>query len=446
MSNLSRFASANGSLAGPRSYANGYHWSATHPVSGPAMFPAVGSSFEEHRYLGSSTGTLPDQVSPSQTNHGFMSPAACLSSVAPVDRMFLDHVGLHDDAETRAFSIHSSVQYTGTSAVSGQASLLSDVVAPSYPSTYANAYPYIEPVESMARAAVHKTPSQDGLLSNTSGPSILDSQSVSTRSRRFHFSAMQRPVPSWAYSRNSSITTPSALQEVYTGPHVTALLHLIGEHPEVVEGDNLTPTQPDVHYQPFVPATPHSPIHSPRTSFPPAPLPHTPSASGTESTPSGRTETSIHDALHAPTLRIKDTAPRNRQVKPWSAPVAPALDEWQCPHCDHYQANGRRPDLQRHIRTHSKDHDKEVNPGIDVYNWICCGVPVEQAANYGIAADTEVKRLRLLGQDRLMVGGCGKSFATRYNYSRHLQAHSSCVGNTYGDWMPGHAKMAKGSR
>ena len=244
------------------------------------------------------------------------------------------------------------------------------------------------------------------------------------------------------HSKDSSITRPSSLHEMYACPHDTPL-YPDSEHPETAAIDDVVvPARPENYYQPYVPATLHAPNHSPQTLLPSAPHPHTPSASGAESTPTGRTETSIHDALHAPTLRIKDTAPRNRQVKPWSAPVVQALDEWQCPHCDHYQANGRRPDLQRHIRTHSKNYEKEVNPGTDAHDWICCGVPLEQAAKYGVADTTAVQRLRLLGKDRLMVGGCGKSFATRYNYSRHLQAHPSCVGNTYGDWMPGNARTS----
>ena len=112
--------------------------------------------------------------------------------------------------------------------------------------------------------------------------------------------------------------------------------------------------------------------------------------------------------------------PRNVQTNPGITPTTPVAknNPWACPHCKWVQRNHRTPDLKRHIRTHTRLQ----RPA----QWVCCGVPVDDAKDYALPADAKPYAW---GGD-MMIGGCCKEFSRRDALKRHLDNdHISCIGN-----------------
>ncbi|THV03867.1 hypothetical protein K435DRAFT_962208 [Dendrothele bispora CBS 962.96] len=94
--------------------------------------------------------------------------------------------------------------------------------------------------------------------------------------------------------------------------------------------------------------------------------------------------------------------------------------DFKCPVCPWEQLNERLPDLQRHLRTHLRPHDDDIDKG-----WRCKGVLWEERHLYGILDSAQPYEFR--GQKR--VGGCMKTFSRRDALKRHLDNENvSCVG------------------
>ena len=114
-------------------------------------------------------------------------------------------------------------------------------------------------------------------------------------------------------------------------------------------------------------------------------------------------------------------ASQRRNAPARTTAPAPA-QTWQCPHCPYVQRNRRSPDLKRHIKTHTR--------GVDVVDWVCCGVPVLNAIELGVPAAI-VREAEVFEFDgMLMIGGCRKAFSRRDALSRHLQREK---GECFGD-------------
>ena len=126
-------------------------------------------------------------------------------------------------------------------------------------------------------------------------------------------------------------------------------------------------------------------------------------------------------AEHAPRKRPRHSPqPRNVQATPDAIPASPTTknNPWACPYCKWVQRNHRTPDLKRHIRTHTRLQ----RPA----QWVCCGVPVEEAEHYNVPVDAKP----YLWGGEMMVGGCRKEFSRRDALKRHLDNdHISCIGN-----------------
>ncbi|KDQ62530.1 hypothetical protein JAAARDRAFT_30430 [Jaapia argillacea MUCL 33604] len=118
-------------------------------------------------------------------------------------------------------------------------------------------------------------------------------------------------------------------------------------------------------------------------------------------------------------------APRNTQASSFSAAHPPLKpNPWACPHCPWIQRNRRTPDLKRHIRTHFHN--------IEEPKWVCCGVPLELATQYGVP--TAAVHVNYRG--RVMVGGCFTPFSRRDALKRHLgNTKIPCVGNIGANWF-----------
>ena len=126
-----------------------------------------------------------------------------------------------------------------------------------------------------------------------------------------------------------------------------------------------------------------------------------------------------------PRVSRREARPRNAQVDP-STPIFPDASKrspFKCPHCSWVQSNGRMPDLKRHILTHKGGQ------------WVCRGVPVEHADDYGVSP--ECTPIAYGEAERLFVGGCSKRFSRRDALKRHLDnANITCKGDIHAmlDW------------
>ncbi|KAF7797450.1 hypothetical protein EIP86_008646 [Pleurotus ostreatoroseus] len=130
-------------------------------------------------------------------------------------------------------------------------------------------------------------------------------------------------------------------------------------------------------------------------------------------------------------------SPRAAQVPAGSAPLEPV--NGACPYCGYVPRKpGRNPDLMRHIGTHRRDEQ--------AVTWVCCGVPIAEAAQYGMEDFKQDDVKWVSHVNMLMVGGCGEQFSRKDAYQRHLKAKShGCVGNPNGSWFS-RVKGSKGSQ
>ncbi|KAI1784162.1 hypothetical protein LXA43DRAFT_244168 [Ganoderma leucocontextum] len=118
-----------------------------------------------------------------------------------------------------------------------------------------------------------------------------------------------------------------------------------------------------------------------------------------------------------------------RRNAPAPRSTAISANRWKCPHCTHVQRNRRSPDLKRHIETHTR--------GADVADWVCCGVPVDNAVELGIPAAVLRAAPVFDFEGVLMIGGCRKTFSRRDALKRHLKARNeTCYGDPLGLYQP----------
>lgn len=155
-------------------------------------------------------------------------------------------------------------------------------------------------------------------------------------------------------------------------------------------------------------------------------------SSSKASTVRPRTKSRVHSKVYEviPDAKLSSGL-RSDQVAPGTKyPTLEELSDYVCPVCEHYQVNHRMPDLLRHVDVHWTQERR---------HWYCCGVPVSEAARFGIKDlsgaeyDEDIKRM--------MVGGCGTPFARKDAYKRHLGLCTNhCVGDVSAEWVPGNAK------
>ncbi|RPD62380.1 hypothetical protein L226DRAFT_551619 [Lentinus tigrinus ALCF2SS1-7] len=145
---------------------------------------------------------------------------------------------------------------------------------------------------------------------------------------------------------------------------------------------------------------------------------YSPYPSSSASTPSSIGESSSASASSG-------RRPGSRNVQIFNQPPPPrgswsktGPDAYKCPFCDHVQTNKRSPDMERHIRSHFRNAVKA--------QWVCCGVPVEEAAMYAVSASAN----QWTFNGRVMVGGCHEDFSRMDALKRHWKnSNNKCVGD-----------------
>ncbi|KAG5648435.1 hypothetical protein DXG03_005009 [Asterophora parasitica] len=136
----------------------------------------------------------------------------------------------------------------------------------------------------------------------------------------------------------------------------------------------------------------------------------------TSPSPTSQSELSI-DGDRRPTKRARrPPAARNLQLSMEEVrnllAKADSLN-FRCPVDDYIQRNHRMPDFKRHICTHAESQ------------YVCIGVPLEDAAEYGLPPDAD----QHLYQGEVRAGGCMSFFSRRDALKRHLGNRSlTCVG------------------
>ncbi|KAI0718721.1 hypothetical protein C8T65DRAFT_827400 [Cerioporus squamosus] len=109
--------------------------------------------------------------------------------------------------------------------------------------------------------------------------------------------------------------------------------------------------------------------------------------------------------------------------------------KWQCPYCPYFQHNRRSPDMKRHLATHTRPADK--------VQWVCCGVPLLDAAAHGVP-EKLIQGELFEFEGVLMVGGCRKTFSRRDAYGRHLgREKGRCFGDAHALYQPGNRDAAE---
>ncbi|PCH40736.1 hypothetical protein WOLCODRAFT_162496 [Wolfiporia cocos MD-104 SS10] len=192
----------------------------------------------------------------------------------------------------------------------------------------------------------------------------------------------------------------------------------------------LAPRKRSGRYQPY---TPCSCVHSSKTkrarsySAPSSAHHSAPSVSHSFPSVSYQPSSSRIDARRfEPVLSTGPAVaanPRNAQVHITPAQAQWAVENLACPvpGCAYEQANQRPADMRRHLRSHGyMDSERE---------WVCCGVPVAQAAKLGMAAE-EIAARKTVYQGVEVVGGCMRTFSRRDSLRRHFKnRRSGCCGD-----------------
>lgn len=134
--------------------------------------------------------------------------------------------------------------------------------------------------------------------------------------------------------------------------------------------------------------------------------PYSTSSPRSSSSPSPSSQSS------APQPTLTFNKPRLEKVGPKSGHVLDPKPE-ACPFCGYSKSQ----DLKRHIDCHFNNVDN-----------VCCGVPVERAAELGIPFNMADARE---WNNVLRVGGCWKAFSRSDSLARHLRApKTTCVRDT----------------
>ncbi|KAI0689894.1 hypothetical protein C8T65DRAFT_618614 [Cerioporus squamosus] len=177
-------------------------------------------------------------------------------------------------------------------------------------------------------------------------------------------------------------------------------------------------------HHPTAPGEPHPRIR-PRRTPPIAPYP----------TPSPEPYSPLDDLIICKPRNVQVSVSSSSPSSSSETPAPSPRNRWQCPHCPHIQQNRRGPDLRRHIATHTRP--------VQAPQWVCCGVPVFDAAERGVP-EKVLKEGELWQFDGIfMIGGCRKTFSRRDAYGRHLRREKGvCFGDPHALYQPGNVQDA----
>lgn len=262
----------------------------------------------------------------------------------------------------------------GENTARGHAHLSPEDLAPSSPSPFLQAYAFRQssPQQQQAISPLALTSS----LPSTSSPSYGSSRRVSSRRTRTYVD-----FPSDEEGESSA----DSEDEYVPSPKIRSR-KLPGSRGSMSTRSRAQPAQ--------------------RHSYSPYP-------SSSASSPSSTGESSNSRRPGSRNVQIFDRPPPPRGS--WSK-TGP--DAYKCPFCDHVQTNKRSPDMERHIRSHFRNAAQA--------QWVCCGVPIEEAAMYAVSPSAN----QWTFNGRVMVGGCHEDFSRMDALKRHWKnGNNHCVGD-----------------
>ncbi|KAH9922807.1 uncharacterized protein BXZ73DRAFT_91530 [Epithele typhae] len=173
------------------------------------------------------------------------------------------------------------------------------------------------------------------------------------------------------------------------------------------------------------PRTKHRTLGSPRRNakeFKPyaSPSPTAPKTKAKARAQGRRAASRAGHRSQARNIQSDEPVPRKGERYEKVGPMA-----WTCKQCGFVQKNQRAPDMERHIATHFRDRETR---------WVCCGVPVEEAAEHGVYLAPGSNPLSAPGaielNGRIMVGGCQLDFSRQDALKRHWKNRNiGCVGD-----------------
>ncbi|KAI0825222.1 hypothetical protein BC628DRAFT_1338920 [Trametes gibbosa] len=271
---------------------------------------------------------------------------------------------------------------------------------------------------------------------------------------------------SFAPSRSFTPFTPSSSSMPSPFPLPCEEEHAVDDTHE--DDESLEEDGDDGEYLPSPSPPPRTVGHAPskregKAPARPSPYPTSGRVQSTRLTPSLASLSLSAEATPARTAqRLAISRRRNCQVVAASplhgadSDVEAALEGAQglaCPLCPYVAPAKRVPDFKRHVRTHYGSRHRQ--------DFVCCGVPLRLAAQYGVvyppppsspdgAAEgrgkgsgkrnrRDPKTLEpFVYAGELMFGGCQETFSRKDAYIRHLRP-GVCKGDAQAPWLLGNA-------
>ncbi|KAH9902581.1 hypothetical protein C8Q73DRAFT_670866 [Cubamyces lactineus] len=232
-------------------------------------------------------------------------------------------------------------------------------------------------------------------------------------------------------SSASPVPIPDTQNNAPCGSTFSTLTDALGGQTPVFPGGSLPSTPPSTLTSPVATPshvdTPWSDFGTPSDISSPSPSAYaTPPTSPTLELATSFSSLFISRPLKTTTRRNARVAARARHAPAPSSSLS--ANRWKCPYCRYVQTNQRKPDLARHINTHTSTDEE----------WVCCGVPLGDAE---LTKDVPAEVLRkepVFYNGLVMVGGCRKTFSRRDALKRHLRTREGvCYGNELAPYLVG---------
>ena len=300
--------------------------------------------------------------------------------------------------------------------------------APDSHSVAANDAPYVPAPAPVSRGKPLSSYLRPNDIAPTGEAYVFPHEEPFTSSSPRIVAAPALPSSSTHASASTSISRRGRRTSAATGHHAKRTYGYDSDEDAEADEDEYAESSGDSEdeYVPSPRLPKRKPLSTPAsTSAAPRKQPKTPRARRYSPYP-GSPASSADSGLTSSTTASGGRRPGSRNVQIFDRPPPPrgswaktGPDAYRCPYCEHVQANRRSPDMERHIRSHFRDAARA--------QWVCCGVPAEAAAAYGVPPGAGGA---WVFNGRHMVGGCHEDFSRMDALKRHWKnANNTCVGD-----------------